>query len=130
MYWEIKQNGNTLQSHKTPNYIVTVSNTAINNLCQYNEQCGKTNDNNTTNAADGANTAIPIAPMYDANASNDNGGNRNVLDLTDNTQVIEDNHIVQKIHTNYVRTLTDIMVWMVDNMPENVLIVNPSKGKT
>ena len=44
----------------------------------------KTNNNNTTNAADDANTIIPIAPMYDTNASNGNGGKRNVLDLTFN----------------------------------------------
>ena len=77
------------------------------------------NNNNTANAADDANTVIPIAPMYDANAFNGNGGNRNVLGLTGNTQVIGDNHIGQNTRKKYVLTLTDIMVWMVDNMPEN-----------
>ena len=51
------------------------------------------NNNNTDNAADDANTVIPTYFMYFANSPNGNGGNRNVLDLTGNTQVIEDNHI-------------------------------------
>ena len=74
------------------------------------------NNNNTSNDADDANTLIPIAPMYDANASNGNGGNQKVLDLTDNIYVIEYNHFGQNTRKNYVCTLTDIMVWMVDNM--------------
>ena len=75
------------------------------------------NNNNTSNDADDANTLIPIAPMYDANASNGNGGNKKVLDLTDNIYVIEYNHFGQNTRKNYVCTLTDIMVWMLDNMP-------------
>ena len=81
----------------------------------------KTNNNNTANEADDANTVITIDPTYDANASNVNGGNRNILDLTGNTQVIEDNHIGQNTRKNYVRTLTNIMVWMVDNMSEKLV---------
>ena len=77
----------------------------------------KINSNNTYKSADDANTVIPIAPMYDANSFNGNGGNRNVLDLTGNTQVIEDNHIGLNTCKNYVCTLTDIMVLMVDYMP-------------
>ena len=34
--------------------------------------------------------------------------------------MIEDNHIGQNTCKNYVRTMTDIMVWMVDNMPEKL----------
>ena len=71
------------------------------------------NNNKPSNATDYANTVIPIAPMYDANASNGNGGNRYVLGLTSYTQVIEDNHIGRNTHTNYICTLTDIMVWVV-----------------
>ena len=48
----------------------------------------KTNNNNTANEADDANTVITIDPTYDANASNVNDGNRNILYLTGNTQVI------------------------------------------
>ena len=59
--------------------------------------------------------------MYDTNASNGNVGNRNILDLTGNTQVIEDNYIGRNTRKNYVRTLNDIMVWMVDNMPEKLV---------
>ena len=76
------------------------------------------NNNKTENSAHYANTVIPIAPMYDGNASNGNGGNRNFLDLTGNTQVVEGNHIGQNTHKNYISTLADIMVLMVDNMPE------------
>ena len=90
----------------------------------------KTNNNNTANEADDANTVITIDPTYDANASNVNGGNRNILDLTGNTQVIEDNNIGQNTRKNYVRKLTDIMVCMVDDVPENSLIVKPSEVKT
>ena len=79
------------------------------------------NSNNTFNATDNANTGISIAPTDDANASNGNVGDRNVLDLTGNTQVIEDNHIGQNTHTNYVCTLTEVMVRMVDNMPEKLV---------
>ena len=43
------------------------------------------NNNKTSNSSDDANTVIPIAPMYYANASNGNGGNQDVLDLTGNT---------------------------------------------
>ena len=88
------------------------------------------NNNNASSAYDGANTVIPIAPMYYANSSNGNGGNRNVLGLTGNTQVIEDNHIGRNTCKNYVFMLTEIMVWMVDNIPEKLLIVNPPKGQT
>ena len=91
-------------------------NTAIKNLCHYNEQCVKINTNNTTEDADDANTIIPIAPMYDGNYSNGNGCNWNVLDLTGNTKVIEENQIGQNKHKSCVRTLTEIVVWMVDNM--------------
>ena len=54
--------------------------------------------------------------MYDANYSNVNDGNRNVLGLTGNKQVIEDNKIGQNICKNYVCTPTVVMVWMVVNM--------------
>ena len=74
------------------------------------------NHNNTANAAHDVNNVIYIAPTYDSNASNGNGGNWNVLYLTSNTQMIEDNNIGQSTHKNYFFTLTDIMVWMVDNM--------------
>ena len=77
----------------------------------------KINNNNTSNAADDANTSIPIAPTYDTNAYNGIGGNRNVLDLTGNTQMIEYNHIGQNTLKNYFFTLTDIMFCMVDNIP-------------
>ena len=43
------------------------------------------NNNKTSKASDDANTVIPIDPMYYANASNVNGGNQDVLDLTGNT---------------------------------------------
>ena len=76
------------------------------------------NNNNTANDADDPNTFVSITPMYYDNAYNGNGGNRNVLGLTGNTQVIGDNHIGQNTRKKYVLTLTDIMVWMVDNMPE------------
>ena len=79
------------------------------------------NNNQTDNAADDANTVIPNTPMYDENAPTGNGGNLNLLGLTGNTQVIEDNHIGRNTCKNYVRTLTDIMVWMVDNMPEKLV---------
>ena len=98
-----------------------MSNTAIKNLCHYNEQCVKINTNNTTEDADDANTIIPIAPMYDGNYSNGNGCNWNVLDLTGNTKVIEENQIGQNKRKNYFCTLTDIMVWMVDNIPEKLV---------
>ena len=78
------------------------------------------NNNNTDNASDDVNTVIPISHMYDANSSNVNSSNWNVLDLIGNTQVIEENHIGLNTHKSYVSTLTDmtdIMVWMVDNMP-------------
>ena len=75
------------------------------------------NNNNSANAVDDANTYVLIAPNYDANAYNGNGGNRKVLDLSGNPQVIEENHIDQNTRKNYVCTLTDIMVWMVNNMP-------------
>ena len=88
------------------------------------------NNNNTASTADNTNTVIPVTPMYDDNASNGNCGNRNGLDLTGNTQVIEDNHIGRNTSKNYVRTLTDTMVWMMDNMPKNLLTVNPLKGQT
>ena len=78
------------------------------------------NNNNTPNSAYDTNTVISIAPTYDSNASNGNGGNWNVLYLTSNTQMIEDNNIGQSTHKNYFFTLTDIMVWMVDNMPEKL----------
>ena len=79
------------------------------------------NNNNTDNAADDVNTVIPIAPMYDANSSNGKSGNWNVLDLTGNTQVIEDNHIGRNTRKNYARKLTYIMIWKVDNMPEKLV---------
>ena len=93
----------------------------MNNLCHYNEQCGKMSNNNTANADNDANTVIPSTPMYVSNTSNGNGGNMNVLYLTVNTWVIEDNHIGQNTRKNYVRTLTNIMVWMVDNMSEKLV---------
>ena len=74
------------------------------------------NSNNSANSADDANTAISIAPMYDTNASNGNGGNQNVLGLTGNTHVIEDNHIGQNTRKKYVHMLSKIMVWVVNNM--------------
>ena len=37
------------------------------------------NHNNTANAAHDVNNVIYIAPTYDSNASNGNGGNRKVL---------------------------------------------------
>ena len=88
------------------------------------------NNNNTANDADDPNTFVSITPMYYDNAYNGNGGNRNVLGLTGNTQVIEDNNIGQNTRKNYVRKLTDIMVCMVDDVPENSLIVKPSEVKT
>ena len=88
------------------------------------------NNNITANAADDVNTVIPIAPMYYANSSHGNGGNRNVLDLTGNTQVIEDNHIRRNTHKHHVSTLTYIMIWTVDNMPEKLVVLRPSKGQT
>ena len=88
------------------------------------------NNNNTSNVSDDANTFIPIALTYDADSSNGNGGHWNVLGLTGNTELIEYNHIGQNTRKDYVRTLTDILVWVVDNMPENLLVVKPSKGKT
>ena len=51
------------------------------------------NNINNDNADYDANNIISIAPMYYADASNGNGGNRNVLNLIDNNQVIEENHI-------------------------------------
>ena len=86
------------------------------------------NNNNTDNTPDDTNTVIPIAPMYDANAFNGNGGNRNVFGLTGNTQVIEDNHIGQNTCKNCICTLTDIMVWMVDNMTEKLVYRNALKS--
>ena len=68
------------------------------------------NNNITANAADDVNTVIPIAPMYYANSSNGKSGNRNVLGLTGNTQVIEDNHIRRNTHKHYISTLTYNMV--------------------
>ena len=79
------------------------------------------NNNNTANYADDANTGIPITAEYDANASHGNGGNWNVLDLTCNTQVTEDNHIGQNTRKSYVCTLTNIMDWMVDNTIEKIV---------
>ena len=46
------------------------------------------NNNNTDNADDDSSTSISVAPTYDVNVSNVNGGNRNVFYLTGNTQVI------------------------------------------
>ena len=43
------------------------------------------NNNNTANASDDSSAVIYIAPTYDANSSNGNGGNRNIFDLTGNT---------------------------------------------
>ena len=60
------------------------------------------NNNKTSNSADDSNTVIPIAPMYYSNASNVNGGNQDVLYLTGNTKVIEDNHIGRNIYINFV----------------------------
>ena len=57
------------------------------------------NNNNTSNATGGANNIISNVPTYDDNASNGDGGNQNVLDLTGNTQMIEDIHI-GKTHTH------------------------------
>ena len=51
------------------------------------------NNKITANSTDDATTVIIIDPMYDANASNGNGGNRIVLGLTVNTQVIKYNPI-------------------------------------
>ena len=79
------------------------------------------NNNNTYNADDDDNTVIPISTMYYANASNGNGGNYNILDLTGNTQVIEDNHIRRNTHKHYVRNLTDNMVCMVNKIPEKLV---------
>ena len=59
-----------------------VSNTAMKNLCHYNEQCGKMSNNNTAKAENDANTVIPSTPMYVANTSNGNGGNMGVLGMT------------------------------------------------
>ena len=86
-------------------------------------------NSNTVNYFD-ANNSIPIASVYAANASNGNGGNRNVLYLTGNTQVIEYNHIVLNTRKNYVCTMTDIIVFMMDNMPENLLIVKTLRVQT
>ena len=88
------------------------------------------NNNNTVNVSDDVNAFISMAPTYDVNAFNGNGGNRKVLDLTGYTQVIEDNHIDQNTCKSYVHTLTDIMVCMVDNMPEKLFFLKPSKGQT
>ena len=79
------------------------------------------NNNNTYNADDDYNTVIPISTMYYANASNGNGGNYNILDLTGNTQVIEDNQIFRNTRKHYVCTLTNIMDWMVDRIPEKLV---------
>ena len=86
------------------------------------------NNNHTDNATDDANTVITISPMYDVNASNGNCGNQNVLYLTVNTQVIGDNHIGQNTCKNCICTLTDIMVWMVDNMTEKLVYRNALKS--
>ena len=67
----------------------------------------KMNNNNTANYADDDNTVINIAADYDANASNGNGGNQNVLDLAVNTHMIEDNHIDQNTRKSYVCMLTE-----------------------
>ena len=83
---------------------------------------------NNANDDDDVNTIISIAPKYDANVFNDNGYNQNVLDLTGNTQIIEDNHIGQNIRNKYVRTLTNIMVLMVDNMPEKLVYREAPEG--
>ena len=58
------------------------------------------NYNNTSNVDDDANNFIHIAPTCDENATNGNGGNRNVLNLTGNTQVIKDNHISKNKRKN------------------------------
>ena len=87
------------------------------------------NNNKTASTADGTNTVISIAPTYDANGFNGNGGNQNFVDLTSNTQVIEDNHIGQNTRKNYFRTLTDIMVLMVDNMSEKLVDRESPKSK-
>ena len=90
----------------------------------------KINNKHTANADDDANTVISIATMYDLNASNGNGGDRNVLYLTGNSQVIEENHIGQNMRKNYVPMLNAIMVWMVDNMPKkNCLLWSTRKDK-
>ena len=87
------------------------------------------NNNKTSNASDDDDTAILIAPLYDSNAFNGNGGNRDVCSLTGNIQVIEYNHIGQNIHTNYICTLTDVMVWIVDNIPEKLVNRKALKSK-
>ena len=81
----------------------------------------KINNNNTANDVDDENTVISISPNYDANASNGNGGNRNVLNLTGDTQEIESNHIGKKNRKKGIRMLTDIMFWVLDNMLKNLV---------
>ena len=87
------------------------------------------NNNNTENASDDVNTVLSIAPMYDSNSSNGNGGNQNVFNLTGNIQVIEDNHIDQNTHKiMFVRCLTSWFGWCIKFL-KNLLILNPSKVK-
>ena len=59
------------------------------------------NNTNTANATDDVKNVIPIVPMYYYNVSNVSGGNQNVVDLTDDIQVIEDNQIGKNTRKNY-----------------------------
>ena len=106
------------------------SNTQVMTLEQTVLRYIKMNNNNTENASDDVNTVLSIAPMYDSNSSNGNGGNQNVFNLTGNIQVIEDNHIDQNTQKiMFVRCLTSWFGWCIKFL-KNLLILNPSKGKT
>ena len=43
--------------------------------------------------------------------------------------MIEDNHIGKNTHKYYVHKLTDIMVWIVDNIPEKLVNRKALKSK-